>query len=383
MEILLTPDAKRPGRLRRLYERAFRDARELYIASAYLTNWDTSVRVKSSCARMVFVVGTDFGITRKAALRQALKWLPKHGSVVFGAVSGIGLGGFHPKLLLWRAANGGRYCIVGSSNLSKAAFSSNYEANVFASISAAEYRRLTDWIQSIAGQSAAITEDWIEHHYREAVRPTTKSGPPAGLTPVVELRVPRGAKYSARVRERRKAQARFVQIAKPLLSAVRRCARGHMSNGQFWTEFWRLWSEHPARFQGRGLEMSGKAANWRQACVTLALILDASQRVSGPELDHVVSREIDRLANAKNPARGAWLSEMLCHYLPKQYPVLNGPIKQWLSANHWRPRRGSTQGQRYSQLASQLRLAVRRRPAGATNLAELDLAIWQWVYDNL
>ncbi len=84
-----------------------------------------------------------------------------------------------------------------------------------------------------------------------------------------------------------------------------------------------------------------------------------------------------------NPARGAWLSEMLCHYHPTKYPILNRPVRAWLVANHWRTRRGSTEGQRYTQLAQQLRLALHERPAGARTLAELDAAIWQWVQDRL
>lgn len=382
MEIVLSPDDNRPDRLRRIYERAFREAQELYIASAYLTDWGTGQWVSSSCDRIVFVVGTDFGITRKLALRQALKWLPKRGSILFGAVSGAGLGGFHPKVLLWRSKEGPCYCVVGSSNLSRAAFSSNYEANVFGPIAAGEYRRLTGWIDSVAAQSAAITEDWIEHHYREAKRPRPQKGP-ASLAPVVTLRLPRGARYVARVKQRRDAQATFREIAEPIRAASRRCAAGRMRDSDFWRKFWGLWSAHDSRFQGKGLEMTGKSANWREACSAFVSILDAADRSTGPGLDHVVSREIDALAKARNAARGAWLSEMLCHYLPRQYPVLNGPIREWLAANRWRARRGSTEGQRYTQLAQQLRLALRSKPAGATTLAELDAAIWQWVQDNL
>jgi len=45
-----------------------------------------------------------------------------------------------------------------------------------------------------------------------------------------------------------------------------------------------------------------------------------------PALDNVVRKEIDRLADADNPNRGAWLSEMLCHYFPSRYPVVNKPV---------------------------------------------------------
>lgn len=197
MKILLGPDKTDPSRLGDLYGRAFREARELYIASAYLTNWDIERRVTSSCDRIVFVVGTDFGLTRKSALHLALRWLPKHGSVLFGAVSGYSSGGFHPKVLLWKTASGARYAIIGSSNLSKAAFGSNYEANVFTRVTATEYRRIAEWIDSIAVQSAAINEDWITNHYREAKRAAGHKGS-SDLTPMVRLRLPRGPRYAAR-----------------------------------------------------------------------------------------------------------------------------------------------------------------------------------------
>jgi predicted SpoU family rRNA methylase len=365
-----------------LYGRAFREARELYVASAYLTSWNTQQALAAGCERVVFVVGTDFGITRKAALRQVLKWLPKHGTVVFGAVSGSATGGFHPKVLLWKTAGGQRRCVIGSSNLSKAAFATNYEANVSLIVSAQEYSRIAAWIDSVATHSAAINEDWIEHHYREARRPTHPGASGSDLQPAIKLKLPTGPKYMVRVKERRRAQAAFKEIAGKLRNAVRRCASKQIANAGFWDEFWQLWSEHPSRFQGSGLQMSGKAANWRQACAALHTILQKSDDGTGSELDHLVSLQIDRLRKAGNPARGAWLSEMLCHYFPEQYPVLNRPVRQWLKANKWRARRGVTEGQRYIELARQLRAAVRSKPAGARNLAELDLAIWQWVHDR-
>jgi hypothetical protein len=114
------------------------------------------------------------GSLEKRHCGQVLKWLPKKGTVVFGAVAGPAAGGFHPKVLLWRTASGDRHCAVGSSNLSKAAFTSNYEANVSATLSDVAYARLAAWISEAADQSAAINEDWIGNHYREAKRSTGK-----------------------------------------------------------------------------------------------------------------------------------------------------------------------------------------------------------------
>lgn len=378
MKVVLSPDDG--DALRKLYRVAFKEARELFVATAYLTHWDAQLTLNPRCGQVVFVVGTDFGITRKAALRDVLKWLPKHGTVVLGAVSGAATGGFHPKVLLWKTASGARKCIVGSSNLSKAGFDSNYEANIVVSLKGPDYDRLQSWISHVAGAAAAINEDWITHHYTEAKRAPTKAT--GALTAPVSLKLPIGHRYAQRVKERRKQQAAFKEIAQELRLAMRSCSSGELSNKRFWETFWRVWSPHESRFQGSGLQISGEAANWRQACTALLKVTEHGHAGSDTVRDHVVSLEIDRLSRASNPARGAWFSEMLCHFLPEHYPVLNGPVKRWLRANKWRARRGATEGQRYVELARQLRVAVRDKPAGATNLAELDLAIWQWVMDH-
>lgn len=253
LNIVLSPGKPRGGDLRAMYESAIRNASELYVASAYLTDWGTGSRTGSSCNKVVFLVGTDFGLTRKKALFKVLRWLP--------------------------------------------------------------------------GKKASCV------------------------------------------------------IVNKIRAGARRCVRHDISNRDFWQLFWRLWSGHKSRFQGGGLQISGRAANWREACNSLLVILKAAKVNRGRGLDHVVSREIDQLAGLKNPARGAWLSEMLCHYNPELYPIRNGPVLKWLKHNKWRGRRGATEGQRYTELAQQLRYAVREQPAGARNLAELDAAIWQWV-DN-
>jgi hypothetical protein len=114
-------------------------------------------------------------------------------------------------------------------------------------------------------------------------------------------------------------------------------------------------------------------------------VLEASKNTTKAELDRVVAAEIDELKNASNPCRGAWLSEMLCHYFPELYPINNAPVRTWLRENKWRTnRRDATEGQKYTDLARQLRFVVsKHRPAGAHNLAELDAAIWRWVHDNV
>lgn len=375
MQVLLSPSDSEPNQLRRIYARALREATEIYIASAYLTDWVEDQAVGKSCKQIVFVVGTDFGLSRKAAMRRVLQWMPKRGSCVFLAVPSMAGGGFHPKIVAWRTKGGRCYTLTGSSNLSKAAFSGNYEANIFSEIAAKQFSRIEQWLEPLIAKSVPVTEDWIENHYKEASVHF--------LPPRVKLALPQGPTYVQAVRERRKQQGTFKDIKGQISTDLRRCADGKMSDSEFWKSFWEIWSGHESRFQGSGIQFSGKSAKWRQACRALVTILEAARSRSPQHaLDAVVSREIDRLAQLRNPARGAWLSEMLCHYFPDLYPIRNSPVTKWLTSNKWRGRRGASEGQRYVELAKQLRYAVITRPAGARNLAELDHAIWLWVHNR-
>src|ERR1700678_1465214 len=164
MQILLSPNAKKRTELRDVYKHAFDEAEELYIASAYLTDWDSSYKLNTKCRCVFFLVGTDFGLTRKAAMLNVLHWIPQHISF-FGAVPQQD-DGFHPKIVAWKAHSGEHYCLIGSSNLSKAAFSTNHEANLLTHISSHDFSRICAWLDSISALS--VSEDWIKYHYTEA-----------------------------------------------------------------------------------------------------------------------------------------------------------------------------------------------------------------------
>lgn len=381
MRIVLNPFDGKLNQLRQIYTKAFAAAEELCIASAYLTDWDAGRKLGSKCKDVTFLVGTDFGLTRKAALRNVLHWMPTKITSFFGVVPQRFSAGFHPKLMAWRTASNKYFCLIGSSNLSKAGFSGNHEANVFLEITSGEFKNIRDWLNEIVDLTIPVTEDWIEHHYQEAQR-KSNARLPHEIFEHVKLRLPNTAACRREVLDRRRQQGAFKDIQVELLSAARRCVRGKITSATFWRVFCDLWWSHDSRFQGSGLQFSGSTADWQQTCQSLINILDKVPTLSKPQLDHLVSVEIDGLKKRKNPTRGAWLTEMLCHYHPDLFPIMNKPIKAWLVKKKWRARPSNSEGQRYIQLAQQLRFAVQERPSGATNLAELDAAIWRWVHDK-
>ena len=379
LQLVLTPNSTAPETLNNIYREAFGQATEIYVATAYLTDWDKSQQLGAECKQLVFIAGTDFGLTRKQAMRDVLQWMPKRGACLFLAVPKLSDGGFHPKIAIWKSKAGKYYLIAGSSNLSRAAFGKNYEANIVSGITAQQYQEIVDWIEPLLEKSIPITADWIDNHYTEA-KLRSKGGSGSSAQPVpIKLTMPQGVMCQRAALRHRKQQATFYQIKKKIITEAQRCASEQISNKEFWKRFWGIWANHESRFQGSGIQFTGKSANWRQACRALLNILDSTSKTSTLALDAVVSQEIDRLAAQQNPARGAWLSEMLCHYFPDLYPLQNNPVKKWLAWNKWRGRRGASQGQRYIELARQLRYAVASQPASAQNLAELDGAIWRWV----
>lgn len=379
MDLVLCPSEVDDNKLRTLYVTALQDAREIYIASAYLTDWPADLVIGRNCDRIVFLVGTDFGLTRKKAMRDVLRWLPKTGYSEFLAVPKLDGAGFHPKIMAWQSIRNKYYVLVGSSNLTKAAFDRNYEANAFGVVSSSMYDAIKKWLSTLQENAVPVTEDWIENHYQESKQKRGNAATGKKDLPLVNFKLPSGIDYKKAVKERRKQIEAFREIEKSLNRAVRQCANREIEDGEFWSKFWKTWSNHESRFQGSGLQFKGKGAKWHQACASLLAIREANKKCgSAHEVDRVVAREIDRLARLKNPARGAWLSEMLCHYLPDSYPIRNAPVKDWLAWNKWRARRGSSEGARYVQIAKQLRHVLKANNIGAKNLAELDQVIWLW-----
>src|SRR5207244_325740 len=141
-----------------------------------------------------------------------------------------------------------------------AAFSNNCEANVLTEISSRDFARLVRWLDSVSADSFHVSAHWIKHHYTEAkvARKGTK-----GSTSIIQIKLsdlPRGPKCAQVVREHRRKQASFREIGKPIRAAAVRCSQGKMSRSQFWEVFWNLWAHHDSRFQGSGLQFTGKSA---------------------------------------------------------------------------------------------------------------------------
>jgi hypothetical protein len=366
-----------------IYRKAFAEASELHVLSAYLTTWDTGLKINDKCKVFSFIVGKDFGITRKQACRDVLKWLPSNRKSFFFVAESIS--GFHPKALFWRTHAGKCYSLVGSSNLSDAGWRTNYEANVSNGISAKDFAEVTRWLLDIQKLSLPMSPEWLES-YAEApsVRKKAQTKPPQGSSPAKapvgtgEVILPTFPGQAVALRERRRKKKAFTKLRPVLLAAIRKCASGSMTNKQFYNQLEKTWGTHEARIQGWGWQVTGRRSNFRLLCDEFVKILDASQA----ERDTLVVRAIDRLRQKKIPTRRSLLSEFLCLFFPADYPVLNKPIAHYTGSYVKAPRR-SSEGARYLHLASSLRASLKNNPSyPAKDLLELDGMIWKYVEKN-
>jgi HKD family nuclease len=374
MTIFLHTPASGTG-LTDCYKRALLEGEEILIISAYLTDWSTELRLNNKCRFFRFVTGKDFGITRKAACRAVMKWLPRGFKSQFLVATQIS--GFHPKAVFWKSQNGESFAIVGSSNLTVAAFNKNYEVNITMQVTNEEFEAARRWVEGIIDLSVPVSEPWLKKYSESSLSGHPGSnemkadGDDSGL---VNLKLPIVGGVDKLVEERRQQLKEYRKNRAKLEEMFSNCANRKISSTKFYQGLPSVWGgEVGGRLQAPGWERQGKKSDFHALSSSYMKIIAAPST----QKDDVVSRELDLLAKAKNPARGAFLSEMLCLKYPGLYPVLNNPVKKYIDDVGFAPPRGASEGDRYINLARTLRASLRQNPNyPAKNIAELDTVIW-------
>ena len=194
-----------------LYKRAFAEAIELYVLSAYLRTWDTTLKLNERCGGFTFIIGKDFGITRKQACLDVLNWLPPHRKPFFLVADGIA--GFHPKSLFWKTRTGASYSLIGSSNLSDAGWNTNYEANAFANLSAQEFKNVKAWIDEVRKRSVPMSRPWLDAYQEAPAARKPRRNARGGLAPSLSaIELPKCKRQAAIIRERQDKKRMFAKI---------------------------------------------------------------------------------------------------------------------------------------------------------------------------
>lgn len=379
MSLILLPDSGENS-LATHYRNAFKEAVELYVVSAYLTEWDASLKLSKDCRKFRIIVGRDFGVTRKAACEAVMKWLPSHRKSQFLVADNID--GFHPKAVFWMMKNGECYAIVGSSNLTRAAFQTNYEANFFSKIDKQGFAEVKRWLQAIEKKSIVVSEDWLAKYSeapktRRTLKKVTDQGKAISEDAVVNLDLPATDGMEALIKRRRAQIKVYNETRKGLHRLFSRCAKGIIDSSKFYEELPNYWYGKDgvgSRLQGAGWERLGKGDDFHSLSQSYLRIIRADKE----DRDDVVSEEIDLLKDREVGLRKAFLSEMLCLEFPDEFPVLNKPVRTYLADIKLRSPRGASEGAKYVYLAKTLRAALTQNPKyPAKNLAELDTVIWK------
>ncbi|MDD2879373.1 MAG: phospholipase D family protein [Rhodoferax sp.] len=375
MTIYLHP--KTDNALSDAYNDAFNHAEEIFVLSAFLRDW-RNFTLANGCTNATLIVGKDFGITRKKALRDALVWKKKNKNKCHFFVADQ-ISGFHPKLVMWKQDTS-YFLIVGSSNLTIAAFESNYEANIRIKISIERYQEISNWITQILGLSIPVTTQWIDD-YEESPNPIKK---PAKLSKktspgLIKFNLPLFPKLAKALAERKERAFAFEDIRIEFEKEVRECAAGTTSQQHFYQWLIDNWNGAEWKFQGAGIfRHKSTKTNWQLLCNSLVISINSNS----VQRDHVIQSEYDKLEQSGEvEVRQAFLTEMLCHFFPDDYPLWNKPVETWLKKiGIWKEKqRGLSAGEKYIWIAKQLRLALQQNSDyPAQNLAELDHVIWAY-----
>jgi len=231
-----------------------------------------------------------------------MRWLPTKRKAQFIVADQIG--GFHPKAVFWREGKRKCFAIIGSSNLTQAAFKSNYEANVFLPLTEIDYVKGKKWVKNIEKQSVVVSEDWLRKYKEAPLR--SQGGANNGnqhANPVVELKLPTPSGMEELIKARRAQFAIFKKKQAGLMHLFRRCASNKLTSEQFYNELPKYWSAKLAdRLQGRGWERLGAGSDFQALSKSLVRILDTAE----DDRDDIVSSEIDRLRELRVPTRGAF-----------------------------------------------------------------------------
>lgn len=374
-QIFLNPENNES--LKEVYTKVFQEADEIYLATAFLTEWSFSKVKLGCCKQFVAIIGTHFGLTKKQACRDLMKWLPESLRSHIYAFPFEQQSTFHPKVLVWKKDEK-FFSLIGSSNLTSAALNKNYEINVKNEIEAKDYERIVEWFKDRSDESQVMSQSWIDSYEESKVVYKSKNGKKEPNEKVFDVRLPQNSESRKWLEGRRKQMKVFKRYKAKLFDLMKENAAGRLSNKKFWEDFCEIWharfdEENQFRFQNNGVERSCSKANWREATNAFMFIYKKSEKCSVFELDKIVAEQIDRLKRKKNPARKAWLSEMLCQFFPNTYPLLDDPVNQWVKNIGWKLDRGGSEGKKYIDLATRLRSVVKENKPFVNNLAELDI----------
>lgn len=168
-----------PAEIRGAFLDAVGDAADVVVAVAWARSGWALDQLEESGARVRSLVGVSFGMTTPDALDRLAAcgdaWVRENDPRCL----------FHPKGYLFRRSNGSARLLIGSMNLTRAAFMTNCEAGVLLELDAAQADSWMEAWEAWKSQGVRATKAWREE-YAAAYRPPTR-GPAAEIAQAEDL----------------------------------------------------------------------------------------------------------------------------------------------------------------------------------------------------
>lgn len=379
IELFLHPlESNKKNSLVKKYKKALKSAKKLYIVSAYLTDWNSKEFIfNDNYDDFKFIIGQDFGITRKHACSNVIMSLPPKLKDKFYVVKTSNVKGFHPKAIFWENDKNRYFALVGSSNLTKAAFEKNHEANVYTEISKQQFEEIIDWLNKINKHCQVVTNEWIKN-YKETSR----------IHPQNLANSLNKDEKSHIIQERRIILANFDKVKQDIIRLFESCCNKKISSEEFYMQLNNLWNvERKNRLQGKGWERTGKHSDFQKLSESFVIINNKHKQYEKKEcsrrsLDNVVAKELDKLKEFKIPTRKSFFTEILCLMYPSLYPITNKPVSKFIQNNGLFQYKKLSEGTKYIELAKKFRKKVVTDDYTINNLLEWDSIIWASYNDN-
>lgn len=381
-ELILLPDDS--SKLQKIYNVAISEAKTLIIATAFLTDWPIKVKLNNKCEDVTVLCGVGFGLTRKKALHDLLKWLPsKFKTELYASRSGSQ---FHPKILAWENHSGEFYLVVGSSNLSFAGVNENKEANLYARIDSDEWNKICGWIDEEVKGADLVNNEWVSQYVESTLK---NKKPKKSAEKKIDQRIPvlkKNKRSNEHIEEHLLQMKKFNKIKSDYWKIIKECANESSSPGneKFYNKMYEMRVNGENVFQRPTWVIKCKNSNWSETCRLLVGVNDLEHKLgkisekNEHEFDSFLKKELDKLAKTTNPARNSWVSEQLCQLFPDHYPLSNSALIPWLRKIKLQAPRGSSFGAKYIFLTKVLRLAIRQKESQVKNFVELDAVAWTY-----
>ncbi len=363
-ELALLPHNE--GKLKLIYEKAFREADEIYFATAFLMNWAFKNKLKRGC-EAIFVIGEGFHLTRARAAQALQKWL---GAKVLH-ISKEG-SSFHPKILAWRT-RAKYFALIGSSNMSVGGMQNNREANICVEINEKDWEVVKKWFDEIKKESRPYYEWMPSYKEKDIIKDLNSKNKNNKIPEIIEIKGDKDL-YKESYENHCRHQQMFKDNKKELVKLLRKKQRS--------TDRYNAWMDF-RETKAPGFQLAGwtRSAAFKINDEICAAILEVIKMKNTADRDCKVIEILNNLEKNGNHLRNAFFTELLCQFFKNDYFLWNSVFTKTLKKTFTKNIRGQSLGNSYLYMCNILRDKMKSKHIKFYSIfikdfVQLDAALW-------